>query len=450
MVAADAQALALAREGYARGLAELETALPQCAAPLAPDKVLDGLVWSNFLLAYHGEDDRQLQARYAALVGGVLDRAMPDACTPRAGRRRGERLRVGFLSAFFRDGTVGRYFERWLTDLDRGRFEVVVYHLLPGADPVARRIASRADHFRELPRWPPSRVAPVVRDDALDVLVYPELGMDAATFALAALRLAPLQAAAWGHPVTTGHATIDLFFTPAVMEPADANGHYTERLVRLPGIGTCYAAPEVPAGGTRAAFGLPDGVPLFLCPQSLFKIHPDDDALFARVLRANPHARLVLFEGRHPKLTAAYLARLGAALRAEGVAAEGRLHVLPQCGHADYLRVNTVCDAMLDTTRWSGGNTSLDALASGLPVVTLPGRFMRGRQSAGMLELAAIPELVARDGGDYLRIATRLAADVDWRVSLRDRIRDAQPLLFGDVTPLRAFATALEAEAARG
>ena len=78
---------------------------------------------------------------------------------------------------------------------------------------------------------------------------------------------------------------------------------------------------------------------------------------------------------------------------------------------------------MVDTLHWSGGNTSLDALACGLPVVTLPGAFMRGRQSAGMLSLLGVPELIARDRADYVSLASRLIAEPAWRRSLADRIR---------------------------
>ena len=165
-----------------------------------------------------------------------------------------------------------------------------VYHLQPGEDEVAVRLAARADRFRRCPRFRPTQVAAAVREDAPDVLVYPELGMDATTFAVAALRLAPLQCAAWGHPVTTGHATIDVFFTAAAMEREGAQADYTERLVPLPGIGTRYARPVLPERVARAALGLPDEGTLLLCPQSLFKIAPDDDALFARVLAAVPDA----------------------------------------------------------------------------------------------------------------------------------------------------------------
>ena len=103
------------------------------------------------------------------------------------------RSRVGFVSSFFRDGTVGRYFEHWITDLDRDAFEVVLYHLQPGTDALFDRLAARADIVRHCPRWLPSRIAPAIRDDALDVLVYPELGMDATV--VRAGRAAPCTAA---------------------------------------------------------------------------------------------------------------------------------------------------------------------------------------------------------------------------------------------------------------
>ena len=289
----------------------------------------------------------------------------------------------------------------------------------------------------------PSAIAPTIRADALDVLVYPELGMNAPTFVLAALRLAPIQCAAWGHPVTTGHATIDAFFTCAAMEPPNAAQHYSEKLIPLPGIGTNYERPTVPDGASRARFGLPDGVPLFLCPQSLFKIHPDTDALFVRVLAAVPEARLVVFEGRHPALTAKYRARLAAAFARAGRTDQDGLILLPQCGHDDYLRINAVCDAMLDTLRWSGGNTSLDALAAGLPLVTLPGRFMRGRQSAGMLTITGLDDLIARDEDDYVRIASALASDRAYQQEVSRRTREAAAKVFDDALPVRALEDAL-------
>ncbi|MGA8033549.1 MAG: hypothetical protein WCB48_14260, partial [Casimicrobiaceae bacterium] len=458
MIYADAAELQAARDAYAQGLDTLRLGVDRLVSGLTPDQVLDGLRWTNFFLAYQGRDDRELQARYAAFVARAIDIGAPQwraldgpagsvttaGATSAGAARRSGRLKVGFASAFFHVGTAGRYFRSWITDLPRDRFEVHVYHLYPGLDDVATEIKARADRFTEFggSRARPSVVAPAIRDDALDVLVYPELGMDHTSFALAALRLAPRQLAGWGHPVTTGHPTIDGFVSCEAMEPEGAGAHYTEPLLTLPGVGTCYRSLVLPDAGSRAKFGLPESVPLFLCPQSLFKVHPDNDDLFAEVLEANPGALLVMFDGRHPRVTDIFTRRMARALDARGVAAE-RLRILPPVPHDDYLRINLLCDAMLDTLHWSGGNTSLDALACGLPIATLPGAFMRGRQSAAMLRIVGVPELVADDRAGYVALATRLARDPQWRGDLATCIRAARSLLFDTKAPVEAFASLL-------
>ncbi len=438
MIADSGAEVAASRAAFEAGLGRLERALPAQAAGLSAERLVDELRWTNFLLAYQGGDDRALQGRYGALITHLVERQAPAWAGRRATRGAASRIRVGFASTFFRDGTVGRYFERWITELPRDDFDVHVYHFLPTDDALAQRIAARADVFRRLPLWRPSQAAPVIAADALDVLVYPELGMGVVPFALASLRLAPVQCAGWGHPVTTGLPAIDVFFSCAAMEPTGAQAHYTERLQTLPGIGTSYRMPQRPPPASRAACGLPDGGPLLLCPQSLFKIHPDNDALFARVLGAVADARLVFFAGRDPRLTQRFIARLARA----GISRE-RLHVVAQCAHDAFLQVNSACDVMLDTLHWSGGNTSLDALACGLPVVTLPGRFMRGRQSAGMLRLMGIDEVVATDEDAYVRIAARIAGDRAYREGIAARIRAAHDALFDLPAPVEAFADRL-------
>jgi CRISPR-associated protein Csy1 len=249
--------------------------------------------------------------------------------------------------------------------------------------------------------------------------------------------------AAWGHPVTSGHATIDGFITCGDMEPADADAHYVEPLLRLPGIGTNYRRPVLPERVARAHFGLPEGRVLLLCPQSLFKVHPDNDALFARILADHPAAMLVMFDGRHANVTARFMRRMTAAFERNGMSTDDRMIVLPALPHDDYLRVNLVCDAMLDTLHWSGGNTTLDALACGLPVVTLPGAFMRGRQSAAMLRAVGASDLVAADVDGYRAIASRVIDDSAWRLQMGEAIRRGLGEIFDRPEPVRALATLL-------
>ena len=114
------------------------------------------------------------------------------------------------------------------------------------------------------------------------------------------------------------------------MEPPDAAAHYSERLVLLPGIGTQYSPPAIPEDADRARFSLPQDKVLLLCPQSLFKIHPDNDALLAAVLAAARDTTLVLFEGRHPAITDRFMRRLERAFAAHGIAIRERAIVLAE------------------------------------------------------------------------------------------------------------------------
>jgi CRISPR-associated protein Csy1 len=407
--------------------------------------------WTNFYLAYQGRNDRDLQRRYGELHRRVLERAVPQLFAPRAIRAPRERVRVGFLSHFFFNCTAGRYFASWITHLDRTRFETVVYYTNEWVADDTRTIAAAADRFRHLPGRPLADIARQVVADELDVLVYPELGMHPETFTLAGLRLAPVQCCGWGHPNTTGLPEIDWFISCAEMEPADAQAHYSERLALLPGLGTRYSRPRGETTGTRADFGIPEDRTAYLVPQSIFKIHPDNDALIAQVLARDPRGVAVMFASHHDRLTQDFAARLGRSLTARGVDIHERVIFLaPFVPHARYLRLNALCDAMIDTLHWSGGNTSLDALASGLPVATCPGALMRGRQSQAMLRTLGVPELIAATPDELVEIALRLGTDRAWRDELSSRITANAPALFERDEPVRALESFLERAAKPG
>jgi predicted O-linked N-acetylglucosamine transferase (SPINDLY family) len=432
------------RARYAAGLEEL---LSEPRWLEEAPAVLD-LPRTNFLLAYQGEDDLELQRKYSALLARLADRACPQWREPRTREfDGGRRLRIGFAGAIFRDCTAGRYFERWITGLDPARFERFVYHTAPIADGFTRRIRDGVDHF-EAPRGNTAHLAARIAADRLDVLVQPEVGMTPQSYLLSVLRLAPVQVAGWGHPVTTGADNMDYFLTCAAMEPAGAAAHYSERLIALPGPGVDYAMPgEVPPMA-RAALGVPPDARLHACPQSLFKVHPAMDAHFARLLAADDRAVLLFFQAPARAVTDRFARRMQRALQAQGVAPRGQLKFLPRMDSASFRAVLAAADVVLDTQPWSGGNTTLDALAAGTPVVTWPGRFMRGRQTAAMLAMAGVGELAAEGPEGYVALAMRVAGDRAMNQALRERIRAGRGALFGRREPVSALGDAILAAAA--
>lgn len=431
------------RDRFTQGVAYLQANADALAATLQPQRFGDALS-NSFFLAYQGRNDRDLQRQYADFVADIAARTRPAGMSTNESTRISvspdRRIRLGFCSRFFYRSTAGNYFASWITDLDRSKFEIFLYHTHIANDDLTRQLRAASDHyvqaeenFHIFQRQ--------ISEDRLDILVYPEIGMDRIVYLLSALRLAPVQVCGWGHPITPGHRSIDYYLSCESMEPPDAQEHYNEPLRMLPGIGTRYERPtlakEVTAK-TRADYQLPEDATLYLLPQSLFKIHPANDRLIVNVLAADPRAVLILFAGQNSYITQEFVARLSKAFAAKGMAAQGRVKILPGVGHDDYKRINQLSDLMLDTLHWSGGNTSLDALAMGLPIVTLPGPYMRGRQTMAMLKLLGVEELIAQTEEDYLDIAKRLGTDDVFRRAMSTRILANLDKVFDDPEPPRA------------
>lgn len=428
------------RERYTQGMGRLERDIEQWLPRAAEVFKVNR---NNFLLAYQGEDDTELQRRYSAFLARLIGKARPEWRAGRAIRfDASRRLRVGFVGSLFRDCTAGRYFERWITKLDPQRFERYVYHTAPVADAFTRRIAQSSEHFSTLRAGTEETAARLFADD-LDVIVHPEVGMNSQTYELAAMRLAPVQFAGWGHPVTTGSDAIDHYLSSAPMEPADGQRHYIEHLIALPGLGVDYSMPAPQPGVARAQLGLPEGRRLYLCAQSLFKVHPEMDGLLADILVADPEGVLVFFQAPGKRVTENLAGRLQLAFAQRRISPKGQLKFLPRMESGQFRRVLATADVVVDTVRWSGGNTSIDAFAAGVPVVTLPGRFMRARQTAGMLEMMDLRELLASDPADYVRIAVDVARDRDRNAALRKAIAERREVLFDRPEPVAAFSEAL-------
>ncbi|NYZ17824.1 tetratricopeptide repeat protein [Azospirillum sp. RWY-5-1] len=395
-----------------------------------------------FLLAYHAEDDRPLQAAMARACAAMCPSLLEVAphCRPDAVPvpHPDGRVHVGFLSEHFFGHTIGQLNVGLIERLPRDRFHVTLLVRPARMDGHRARLLAAAERVVELPGDLAGARAAVAAE-RLDLLHYTDIGMTPFSYFLAFARLAPVQCLTWGHPDTTGITNLDVFLTCDAMEPEGAEAHYTERLVRLPGPTVHYRPPPPrdPEPG-RAAFGLPEDATLYICPQSLFKFHPDFDPVLAAILRGDPRGLLLLVDPRAH--APALLERLGG--HAPDIV--DRVRVLPGQGTADFVALMGLSDVMLDPLHYSGGNTSLEALSRGTPIVTWPGAFMRGRHTHGFYRLMGMTDLVARDHGHYVELALRLGTDPGFRETMRARIRERCGVLYENDATVAAIADFLE------
>lgn len=387
-----------------------------------------------FGMNYLPGDHTARQRVFGDLVGAVAARARPQYTMPPPWRAlaHGGRLRVGFVSAYLHRHVVERYFGGWIRGLDAARFQRHVWHTGAACDERTEALRRAVEHFHT-PRGSFDDLAAEIHSAQLDVLIYLDIGLDPRQHALAALRLAPVQCAAYGHPVSTGLATIDHYLSGELLEPEGAAAGYRENLVRLPGLGCEPEAPPLP----QAAPATTALRPQLLCLQHLLKLPPGFDAVLAQILAASS-AQLTLFS-RSAGISARYRERLGVALRQHGLDPDDCLRIEAARPYAEYLALVQQADLVLDSPGFSGGGTSLDALGVGTPVLAFAGRFARGRQTAAMLNLVQLPQLVAADEAGYVAKAVALCADLAQRVELRQHLQQRREALFRNPAVLPAL-----------
>lgn len=399
-----------------------------------------------FALASHGMDDRPLQEKLARLYLKACPSLAWQAphlsvSPPAAGDRR---TRVGFVSRHLLAGhAVGRLFGGLVERLPRDRFEVLILRPQGGGDPLdtaADRVVSVSETLAVARQQ--------IAEAALDVLVYPDIGLEPLTYFLAFARLAPVQCVAFGHPVTTGIPAVDGFLTTGELDPSGAEAHYIERLERLARLPLFYRRPPVASEGLpgRRALGLPDDRPLYLCPQAPFAIHPDFDAALAAILERDSRGLAVFVGGAHRHVMAGLHRRLARSIPD----IDRRVTFLPALEPQDRLGLLAAADVVLDGLHVSGRNSSLEALAVGTPVVTWPSGFLRGRFTAAVYREMGIEDLIAGDHADYVERALRCAADAAWRTRVSETIRERGDAFFENDAAVAGFTEFVERAVARG
>lgn len=394
--------------------------------------------FTNFYLAYQAHNVVESQSKYANLVHQVMATNYPQWVQPRAmpPLLGNGKIRLGYISSYLHSYSGTLWLTGWLRYANTKQFEIYCYYTGNDSDPITEQFRQYSTEFRHIPHNIEA-VCQQIIDDKLHILVFPEIGMDAPTIQIAALRLAPIQCTAWGHPVTSGLPTIDYFISSELMEPENAQSHYSETLIKLPNIGVSYPKPIVgELTQTRSDFDLREDAVIYLCCQAPFKYLPQYDFILARIALRVPQSQFIFPRGELLR------ERLKRAFADVNLDSEDYCLFLTISTRQDYIAINFLSDVFLDTFTWSGGNTSLEAIACNLPIVTCPGEFMRGLHAYSFLKMLGVTDTIAKNEVEYIEIAVKLGTDLGWRQDVAERMSQRQCNLFDDrvcVTALEAF-----------
>jgi predicted O-linked N-acetylglucosamine transferase (SPINDLY family) len=351
---------------------------------------------------------------------------------PRFGNTRdpGRRLRIGYVSPDLRNNVVGHYMQPIFESHDRGRFETHCYFLGSARDAVSERLASLVDRWHDVQSLAGDGLAALVRSHQIDVLVD-LCGHGPGNRILAfARKPAPVQVSYLDYSATTGLSSIDYRLTTEYCDPSGTSEqYYSEKLCRLPGAYWTYnPATSLPVAALPARA---NGCVTFGSFNLYYRITGEVLDLWARVLLAVPRSRLVVVSVAAGSTQAALLERLNRA----GISSD-RVSMHGLVSYTKYHELIGAVDIALAPWPYNGATTAMDCLWNGVPVVCRAGgETFSTRLGCSVLAAAGLPELIAADDEDYVRIAAGLASHGDRLSELRQTLR--QKL---ERSPLRDFA----------
>lgn len=405
----------------------------------APPPATPALVWRAVAAGLAPEHQLKLATHASARIAG--NAAKPPAST--GPTRRGERIRIGYVSPDFRDHAVGWLSEDLYARHDSASFETFAYALAAGeGSDVRKRIAADVDVFRDVSGASTAAIAAQIRADAIDVLVdLSGYTLDARPEVFA-MRPAPVGAAYLGYPGTSGAPFVDYLIADRVVVPPGHERYFSERLVYLPDTVWCYGCPALLDGRpSREALGLPPSGFVFAALHNAYKICPEIFDTWMTLLARVEQSVLWVLARRD-----AVRENLRREAARRGVDPDRIVFAGPTPYRAHLARL-CAADLFLDTPAYSAGTTCLDALWAGLPVLACPAGSYAGRQSASALAAAGLHELIATGLDDYLARAMRLASDPGAFAAIKARVAASrcESPLFDVAARVRELETAFRA-----
>ena len=432
-------------EELSRSFADLERRLIRCVKAIERSEfpsdvkrpIFNRLALNlhGFFTAYFQKNVVDVMKQYSKLLSHVL--GLTERSVDRK-RRRDGKIRLGIASGLLRSHNGVNWAYNWVSQLPND-YDFFTYAFNSSSDELTDKFSNLGTHrFLKFDKDNLQETIEVMKCDEIDILMLPDVGMTPESRILASHRIAPVQFTAWGHPVTTGSSNVDYFVSSDLMEPDDAQWHYSETLVRLPNLALFLTpSPSLEIGTQK--FEFPAGRILFGCLQSIFKYLPQYDFVYPLIAKHVPQSLFVFLEAEHLYATDIFKERLLKEFVLHELDFHKHVKFLPRVSASNYIGLMSKMDVILDSIGWTGGNTSLQAIELGKPIVTVPGEFMRGRHTYAMLKMMGLDDHCSNSLGAYVDRAVALGSNGSLRTHVGSEILERKQLLYEDRAFIDAF-----------
>ncbi len=318
------------------------------------------------------------------------------------------KIKIGFISAFFTDHTIGKLFKNLIFSLDLKFFDVVIYHSTKTKKgKIFNEFQSQNDNgFRNeiLPINLEDKIK-VIESENFNILFYPDIGMSIEFYFLSLIRLAKYQITSWGHPETTGSESIDFFLCSKNLVTKNSEKFYSEKFLLMDKLPMIYNKPVIENRLTDNDLSKNN---IYSCPQTLFKFHPDFDDYLFDILKKDKKAILYLVKDNNK----VYYLKLIERFKKNKNFDSNRVIFLELINLNQFINHLGSSSVLLDPIYFGSGNSFHESMFYGTQTVTYPTKYIKSRiVSAAYNQMKVENPPIVNNKDDYVNRAIEIAND---------------------------------------
>ena len=322
-------------------------------------------------------------------------------------KNKNEKIKIGFISEFFTNHTIGRLFKNIIFSLDRSKFDIFVFH---------SNKTKKNEIFNEfvekekkgylknitLPKKLNEKIK-IFKKEKFHILFYPDIGMSVEMYYLSLIRLAKYQIMSWGHPETTGSESIDYFLCSKTLITYETAKSYSEKLLLMDQLPMIYEIPNVENKLNDKSLSKNN---IYSCPQTMFKFHPDFDHILSEILKKDKKGILYLIKDTNK----VYYHKLIERFKKIKNFDLDRVIFIDQLNRDGYINHLGSSSVLLDPLYFGAGNSFHESMVYGTPTVTMPTKFIKSRiVTAAYIQMEVDNPPIVKNEKEYIEMAVDFA-----------------------------------------
>ena len=322
-------------------------------------------------------------------------------------KNKNEKIKIGFISEFFTNHTIGRLFKNIIFSLDQSKFNIFVFH---------SNKTKKNEIFNEfvekekkgylknitLPKKLNEKIK-IFKKEKFHILFYPDIGMSVEMYYLSLIRLAKYQIMSWGHPETTGSESIDYFLCSKSLITYETAKSYSEKLLLMDQLPMIYEIPNVENKLNDKSLSKNN---IYSCPQTMFKFHPDFDHILSEILKKDKKGILYLIKDTNK----VYYHKLIERFKKIKDFDLDRVIFIDQLNRDGYINHLGSSSVLLDPLYFGAGNSFHESMVYGTPTVTMPTKFIKSRiVTAAYIQMEVDNPPIVKNEKEYIEMAVDFA-----------------------------------------